>query len=532
MTTHQFYDVAAESALVGSCLVAGANYHAIDQAVEAGVTSSTFWQTNHGLIFDAITTIHDAGQAVDAVTVAHELDARGQLHADSNELIADKTSHVDWGICPITRPLLTELALSCPAISNAPTYARLIVGHERDRWIYNQLTEATNGSFANYRSIIDNVATTVDGWDVATNQSNFFEDVMAALEGPLGEPPTIGMRDDDVCGLFYAGQLNNIIGESESGKSLLVQAVAAREILAGNHVFYLDFEKDLPSVVERMMQMGVTGAQLHEFFHYQRREDPWIPTTLARLRAELAELHPTFCVVDGVTNAMKLEGLNINENTEIAKFYGGVPALLSTTGACVTCVDHVTKSRENRAPGGIGGQHKRAGITGSSIEMRMKTPAGRARTGSGYLIVDKDAPGHMRRHAVDGRVIADVTFISNGNNLGVFITASALQPKTVDANNRTRLTGFMERTSKTVEGFDSAGQSGRTITRLTTGEDKHIIAALATLVEEGYVSATVRGNGRYYVSVKPFREDIDRARLAAVAVPVEPDDEYGDEELF
>lgn len=482
-------DAAAEAALLGACLL---STDAIDHALAAGVTQSSFVAAgDHGTIWAGIEAAGSDVVAVANWIAQHYGGETGQLGAR-----------------------LVALQTGTPAISGAPSYARIVVDCQHNRHVDDRLRACLNGQFANWRSIVGELVAEADGWNATTITERFFEDVDAALNGDtLGEPPTIGMRDDGVCGLFYAGQLNNIIGESESGKSLLMQWLVAEQIRDGQHVVFLDFEKDLPSVLERLVQMGAEPVALRERFHYRRREDAWTPGELAQLRAEVEQYQPTLCVLDGVTNAMQLERLSLMDNTEIAKFYGGVPLLLSKTGAAVVCIDHVTKDRKDRAAGGIGGQHKRAGITGSSIEMRIKTPAGRGRTGTGYLYVDKDAPGHMRQHAVDGKVIADVTIHSDGESLTFTISPSTLTPTTTTraSTGLPRLTGYMERVSRVLEGFGEVGQSGRSVCKHTTGGDNFVLAALATLVEEGYVAVTWKGSAKLHTSVKAYREAMDAA---------------------
>ena len=54
--------------------------------------------------------------------------------------------------------------------------------------------------------------------------------------------------------LFYPGLTHSVHGESESGKSLIVQAECARLVNAGQRVLYLDFESDQQSVLDRLRQ--------------------------------------------------------------------------------------------------------------------------------------------------------------------------------------------------------------------------------------------------------------------------------------
>ncbi len=62
--------------------------------------------------------------------------------------------------------------------------------------------------------------------------------------------PTVGKRTDG-SGLFYRGKTHTVIGETEAGKDWLAQIVARVEMIAGNHVLYLDFEDDEDTAIDR-----------------------------------------------------------------------------------------------------------------------------------------------------------------------------------------------------------------------------------------------------------------------------------------
>lgn len=502
--TQPLSDVAAEQALTGAMLL---SVNAIDAALENNVTTTTFTDPNLALIFDATVDLHTQGEPADAITVSNLLTERGFLEQVGGN------------------PRLVELQTGTPAISNAGSYARIIVGYQHDRHVVRQLHDACNGSFANWRGIVDELVVTADTWDAATDTEGFFVNMQAVMDGEtFGDPPTIGQRSDGAVSLFYAGMLNNVFGESESGKSLLVQAVVVDELMAGNYVVFLDYEKDASSIAERLLQMGATREAIAERFLYQRREDDWSTADLAKLRAAVTQHKPTLAVIDGVTNAMTLERLEPLSNSDVSKFYAGVPALLAWGGAAVVAIDHIVKSREGRAPGAIGGQHKRAGITGASFELVMKDPAGRGRVGTGMLNIDKDAPGWLRTHAVNHKLIADITFDSDGENLTVRIDKSAQQElERTDAG--LRMTGYMERVSKTLEAFGEQGATGRQVEASTTGRGAYVRDTLKVLVAEEHVTVERAGSSLVYRSVKPYRELADPT-LNATSDPTR--DRYGD----
>jgi hypothetical protein len=449
-----------------------------------------FVGAGHADIWRAILDVTATGARPDA-TVVHAA-------AQANHATVDAATLVELQQTPLAYP------------SNAARYAEIVARHAQARAARTALTAASERirEGADPAAVLAGLGTLIT---VTAPTEGIFEDMAKAVAGGIdGEPPAVGRRDDGACAFWYAAKLNSIIGESESGKSWLVQSHCVQEISAGRHVVYLDFEKDAVSVAERLTLMGAAEEDIVERFHYKRVEDGWNAATLAALRQACAELEPSFAVVDGVTNAMQLEGLDPNDNRHVSQFYATVPAILRQSGAATTLVDHLVKSREGRAPGAIGAQHKRAGIDGATIRMSAAEQPGRNRTGRGHLYIDKDAPGWLREYAVDGKVIGDWTIHSDGPSTVVRVWPSSLSPSsTHSAVDGPRLTGFMERISRVLEGYGEVGQSGRAIAKAVKGEDKHIYAALKTLVGEGWVVVERKGTAILHRSERPYREAMD-----------------------
>src|SRR4051812_17924614 len=129
------------------------------------------------------------------------------------------------------------------------------------------------------------------------------------LDHPAGQLLSSVGRRDDGRGLFYPGKVNSVAGESESGKSWLLLATAAQEIRRGRSMLYIDCEDDASSVLGRVLALGVAAEQIKEQFLYVRPDEPVGDiTALTRLVGERA---CSLVVIDGVTEAMGLEALNL-----------------------------------------------------------------------------------------------------------------------------------------------------------------------------------------------------------------------------
>ena len=240
-------------------------------------------------------------------------------------------------------------------------------------------------------------------------------DALAGLDTPA---PELWQRTDGT-GLLYRGRVHWFHGESESCKSWAAQHAVAQVLGADGHVLYIDFEDDERGVVARLLAMSVPADAIAKRFTYLRPDEPLMDrrgrTTsggldfLRVIDGDLALGPWDLAVVDGVTEAMTVEGLALTDNADIATWLRRVPSRLASAGASTVAIDHVTKGREDRGRYAIGGQHKLAGVTGAAYAFTAHRPFARARgresvTGTVSVDVVKDRPGHVRGRALGGRI--------------------------------------------------------------------------------------------------------------------------------
>lgn len=162
--------------------------------------------------------------------------------------------------------------------------------------------------------------------------------------------------------------------------------------------------------------MSVRSDAILDRFIYVRPDEPLADRTgkatagesdlagvLERYRFDLA-------VIDGVTEAMTTEGLDLMSNADIAIWSRRLPKRLAEHGAATVVIDHVPKNRENHGRFAIGGQHKLAGITGAAYRFDVVRSLSRAIdeavTGIVTITVTKDRVGHVRAHADENGRIA------------------------------------------------------------------------------------------------------------------------------
>jgi hypothetical protein len=313
-------------------------------------------------------------------------------------------------------------------------------------------------------------------------------------------PPTVFERCDGIR-LLYPGRLNSLMGETESCKSWIAQAVVAQELVADHHVIYADFEDGPESTVERLRALGVTSDQISAGLTYLNPGGRFDQLAQAVIeQAIAAKGSPTLAVLDGVTEAMSDIGLDPISGTDVALYYAGSPRWLARTGAAVALIDHVTKSQEGRGRWAIGSERKLSGLDGAAYGFETVLPFGRGKTGTVKITVAKDRCGHIRQHAGVRGVIV-MAELKSWPDDGVTVTFG--EPETSDGTGTFRPTYLMEKVSKAITA--TPGLTSRAIRAAVSGKNDAKDLALELLVIEGYVTVELGPNrSKLHRSLMPF----------------------------
>ena len=320
----------------------------------------------------------------------------------------------------------------------------------------------------------------------------------AVLDGSQPDPPPTLLTRSDGRALLYPGRVHALFGEPEACKGWLALGACQEALEAGERVTYVDFEDTASSVVGRLVALGVDAYLIRERFAYVRPDEPL--SDVARIDLEGAVYGSALVVLDGVTEALTLHGLDLASNTDVATWLGLLPRPLAKAGAAVLTIDHVVKDREQRGRYAIGAQHKLAGVD-CAYSLKVIEPFGRGREGRVKVTVTKDRPGHVRAFADEGRVAEVVLSSTDGSSVTVRLEApegGAFRPTTL-----------MERVSVVVD--DEPGIGTNAIRRAVKGNAKWVQAALVALVDEGFVDRRSEGEGKAtkHYSIRPFRADDD-----------------------
>ena len=189
-----------------------------------------------------------------------------------------------------------------------------------------------------------------------------YRDIAALLDGGLPSPPTpeVLARSDGVC-LFYAGQVNLLFGDPESGKTFVALAAVAETLRWGRTALVLDLDHNGPAAtVARLLMLGapVTALRDQGRFRYVEPEDRWHVTAVVE---DAGTWRPAVVVLDSIGELLPVFGASSNSPDDFTRVHAGVMKPLAMTGACVVCVDHLAKNTESRAQGATGtaAKHRR-----------------------------------------------------------------------------------------------------------------------------------------------------------------------------
>lgn len=323
-------------------------------------------------------------------------------------------------------------------------------------------------------------------------------DLLALLDsGVESAKPTLGTRSDGAS-LLYSGARHDFHGPPESLKSWL-GLVCAKELLGGGGVVvWIDFEDHETQLIERLVALGVSREQL-DHFRYVRPVEPLGAATQIDLRLEIAGAG--LVVVDGVTEAMALHGLDPLSNRDVAAFATNIPRIATANAAAFVAIDHVAKGENGR--GAIGAQHKLAALDASYL-VTCSEPFARGRRGVARIRVAKDRRGHVRGSAGGGARPTWAEFVLDGTGAGGKITAEIRIPHSTghdESGDYFRPTTLMRRVSEYVANYEDGAEppSRNRIERATTGKAEAVRSAIDALVREGYLSEQEgeRGSKRY-----------------------------------
>jgi hypothetical protein len=387
-----------------------------------------------------------------------------------------------------------------------------VAHNNRERWEAEQAAKITDWTAAAAAAAAAAPPTPEAEQDTAPEdgqpeaQRPYFADLTWLLTGQAPERPTPQyVRRPDGIGLFYAGKVNGIFGDPETGKSWITHAGAVEALGAGQRVAIIDADHNGPeATVSRLLALGADPSALADpdRFRYVEPEDR---AAVIRAVVDLETWSPGYVVLDSLGELLPLLGAESNSNDDVTMALRAVTGPLLRSGACVVTVDHVVKNRDAGGGYAVGAGAKKRPIRGSYLRAAKITEVVPGKVGKVRLHIEKDTTGSLRR-------------AGDGKHAGVF-TLDATDPDRItwhidlgasgEGGDYFRPTALMERVSRWMA--DRPGTHSRTaITTAVSGRKVNLETALDVLTRERFTRvAEVQVGGqrqRHYELVTLFTE--------------------------
>lgn len=330
-------------------------------------------------------------------------------------------------------------------------------------------------------------------------------DPTGLLDGTYRPPqPAQLVIDDDGSGLLYPNATNAVYGESESGKSWVALWATVQALKRGETVVYLDFEADAPVVYDRLLKLGAPLDALRDRLAYVRPDTPLGGIEASVLAGVLDRYRPTLVVLDGITDAMGLHGLNMLDNADVQKFDKLLPRAIADRGPAVVQIDHLSQmaAKDPTSKYGLGAQHKRAAISGAAYRLDVVRQFAPGVHGYGKLTITKDRHGVIRGRNHATKIAAEFHLDATDPD---DLTAELRRPEdNTDEQGEFRPTVLMQRVSMALEQAPD-GLTTNKLKKAVVGKDQFVKVAIDKLIGEGFITTgTGPRNATVHRSVRPF----------------------------
>ncbi|WP_323502539.1 AAA family ATPase [Cryobacterium sp. RTS3] len=220
--------------------------------------------------------------------------------------------------------------------------------------------------------------------------------------GDLEPPcPTICTRTDGI-GIFYAGQVNNLFGEPEAGKTFVADCAAVEVLNKGNSVLMIDLDHNGPqSTIKRLLDLGAREAHLRDPQRY-RYTEPDDDQQLLAIVNDAKVWKPTLTVVDSMGELLPLFGASSNSPDDFTRVHTIVLKPLAKSGSAVIVIDHLAKNADSKVYGSSGTAAKKRAIGGSSLRVTAVEAFTPGSGGKAHLTINKDRHGGLRANSPAG----------------------------------------------------------------------------------------------------------------------------------
>lgn len=254
-------DLAAEQAVLGGMLQAA---HVIVDVSEM-LTGADYYRPAHETVHDAILSVYGRRDPVDAVTVAAELQRRGDLQRVGGAIY------------------LHDLMTACPVPSSATYYAgqvletalrrRMIDAATKVRQIAETTEDVLQGA-EDARQVIDLATSSASTTEGGTTVTDGLEGALDWLETPPVGADTPWQDVNEITNGLLAGQMIVVAARPGHGKSLVAKDVGLFTARQGKAVHISTLEMSRNEYMARMLA-GLARVDLGRMLRRQMSDTDW-----------------------------------------------------------------------------------------------------------------------------------------------------------------------------------------------------------------------------------------------------------------
>ncbi|WP_308294838.1 DnaB-like helicase C-terminal domain-containing protein [Streptomyces sp. JJ66] len=255
----------AEQAVIGALLLAGSTggHRYFAETLETGLSAEDYYRPAHATIHHAIYALHEAGEPVDALTVADELTRRGELTRVGGP------------------GYLHHCVQAAPTVAHGPDYAEIVRAKAYRRGVIEsaqrilQYAYSEEGEEEEVRALVEQQLTEIIAGTPGLHEAppfvrdlylEFVEELEAVQDGKrMGL--TYGFADlDTATSGMHPGNVTVIAAQSGVGKSTLALNAAVAAAKTGAHVLFSSLEMSATELMQK-----ITAAEgkiaLHHLTH-------------------------------------------------------------------------------------------------------------------------------------------------------------------------------------------------------------------------------------------------------------------------
>jgi hypothetical protein len=216
--------------------------------------------------------------------------------------------------------------------------------------------------------------------------------------GSLPEPPEpetlrIVGKDSKYSSVIARAKVTVISGHRSSGKTWVTAAWAAQEMIAGNTVIWIDFERQDDQLTSKLRMLGVGAHIIDNQLRYTSALPP--VQQLVRVVAEASEqgTHRVLVVVDAfrALQGRVMPGTNANDGDAVEQVYTEYLTPVAEAGANIVLLDHMSKTGD----AGTFGSERKESAADYVIKVEKMCPFSKRTSGYSMLTLTKARGGHF-----------------------------------------------------------------------------------------------------------------------------------------